>query len=83
MPETTNQNDQAKVAFAVYNRPSDYPDFYVVRRWVIGDGPTPKDGGVHHLAKNLDEARKTIPRHRLVRMGPEPTDPDYLVETWL
>lgn len=82
MPESPDQISPPMVGFAVYNRPADYPDFYVVRRWVIGAGPTPQDGGVHHLAKSLGEARESIPRG-LVRMGPEPTDPDYLVETWL
>jgi len=70
----------AMVAFAIYHKPLDYPDHWVVRRWFsLSDGRVVPDV-VPRLADTLAEARALVPPG-LVRMTDSP-DP-FLFESWL
>jgi hypothetical protein len=66
--------------FTIYNRPKDYPEHFVVRRWTVQDGKErPHEC---RLAENLAEARKLVPPHaaRLERMV---QDDPCIVENWI
>lgn len=68
------------IMFTVYERPRDYPQGYVVRRWeCLPEGPRALEA---HPYKSLDEARGSIPEgyYRLERM---PDDDPCIVEVWL
>lgn len=67
--------------YTIYDRPADYPDAVVVRRWRITPGQ-PVDSGVWCLALDIDSARKSIPPG-LVCMERQPDDDPTIVETWL
>lgn len=67
--------------WTIYERPTDYPDGFVVRRCVAS-----KDGVVHDLeaqyAPTLEEARKHIPPG-LYNLGRQPDDDAVIVEVWI
>jgi hypothetical protein len=66
--------------FTIYERPKDYPNNFVVRRWIIvGGQPT---GQECQLADTLEESRILIPPG-LFNLGRQPGDDPAIVETWV
>lgn len=69
--------------YCIYDHPSDYPDYFVMRRWDIISGnldPVPHTD--YRLAKTLEEIRSWVPKgyHCLPRMrGDDPC----IIETWI
>lgn len=68
--------------YAIYERPRDYPRYYVVHRWFLDAryaypirDPHPK------LADTLAEARALIP-HGMHQLPRRPEDEPTLVEVW-
>jgi hypothetical protein len=69
--------------WVVYNRPRDYPDHFVVRRWIIGLVPgEPVPDGSFYLGSTLEEVRRAIPPH-LVRLERDPNDEPQIIECWI
>jgi hypothetical protein len=70
--------------FVVYDRPLDYPEHYVMRRWIIGavEGQPIPDKDYFVIAKTLDEVRVAIPPH-CVRLERDPNDEPQIVESWI
>jgi|HubBroStandDraft_6_1064221.scaffolds.fasta_scaffold3971273_2 hypothetical protein len=67
--------------YVVYERPRDYPDKFVVRRWGCrAEGAVPEDWFV--LGTTLDEVRAAIPRH-CVRLERDPRDEPQIIEVWI
>lgn len=67
--------------YAIYDHPTDYPDNYVVRCWLVSvDGL--KAEGECQLAASLSEARRLIPSGLYVIPRYHDDDP-VVVETWL
>jgi len=66
--------------YTIYEHPKDYPDNYIVRRWVAKNGFTEPREAI--LTDTLDEARRVVP-YGLYRMEPDPTDDTTIVETWI
>ncbi len=67
--------------FTIYQRPSDYPDHYVVRKWFSGPGEARPDATVR-LASSLEEARGMVPCE-CVRLERHQDDDAVIVETWI
>jgi len=68
--------------YAIYDRPLDFEDKWVVRRWfVMKDGDKPVPDVVPRLADVLDEARRHVPPG-LVRITSSSDDP-FLFESWV
>lgn len=70
--------------FTIYFNPTDYPNRYVVRRFVIFPNmadpvadPTPT-----RICHSIQEARRAIP-DGLVMMTRHPSDPLGVVESWV
>lgn len=68
------------VMYTVYEHPSDQPNSFVVRRWLLIGGRR-RDGGMR-LALTLAEARRLLPRG-LYCLGRDADDDPVIVETWL
>lgn len=68
--------------YCVYERPSDYPKSFVVRRWLVGGLTAVPDREAHAVTKTLDEARAAIPVG-LVRLDRAPNDDAVVSEVWL
>lgn len=69
------------VIWAVYEHPTDWPDWYVARKHVIEAGHTyPSDHVV--MARTLEGVRKMLPPglHRLPRAE---SDEPHIVESWI
>lgn len=69
--------------FTIYSHPKDYPQGYVVRRWVVGGGHEPEPREAYATA-SLEDARSLVPQDRgLVRMPATPgADDPTILETW-
>lgn len=65
--------------FVIYERPKDYPDHYVIRRW---GGPGLQDRDYFQLGKTLEEARRFVPPH-CIRFPRDPRDEPQIVESWI
>lgn len=63
--------------FVVYERPRDYPEHFVVRRW-FADKMTLD----YELAPSLDDARKLVPPTADVCFPRSVLDDPCIVETW-
>lgn len=69
--------------FAVYEKPVDFPDKYVVRLWKINRKIGKAIVTQYCVVKDtLEECRKAIPPH-LYRFGRESSDDPKIVETWI
>lgn len=72
------------VTFTIYEKPKDYPDKFVVRRWAVVRGrPNPvPDPKAWAVADSLEMARKALPPG-LVCTQRYPGDDPVIVETWV
>jgi hypothetical protein len=69
--------------YVVYKRPKDYPDHYVLRKWIIGaakDRPLPSEWFA--LADTLDAIRAQVP-NGFIRLERDPNDEPQIVECWI
>lgn len=84
----TTDEDIDKLAqlsmWTIYDHPDDYPEGYVVRRWIVGrKGQTL--AGDAYFGETLDAVRWFLGQHYpgMVRFARSPGDDDKIVETWL
>jgi hypothetical protein len=68
------------VIWTIYNRPLDYPEKFVARRWLATPQPTPTDEVI--VADELDGLRRQLPAG-LYRMERQPGDDPFIVECWI
>jgi hypothetical protein len=69
--------------WTVYDHPSDYPNHWVARRWVVDEaGPTTYRSDVF-VRDDLNELRDQLSRMGLFPLGRSPEDDPTIVETWL
>jgi len=68
----------ALVMWTIYDHPSDWPNFYVARKW-IGEEPM----NVVLLDADLDRLRETLARKGLVKLMRNEGDDPVILETWL
>ncbi len=69
---------EAVEIYAIYEKPSDYPDLFVVRKF-LNDVPQEIAG----VAETLEKARQYLPKEKgLVNIGQDPEDPN-IVEVWM
>lgn len=70
--------------WTVYDHPTDYPDCYVARQWIIPGGgePSPTDQIITSPA--LDLVRAELQQKRRLRcIGRHVDDDPKIVETWI
>ena len=67
--------------WTIYAHPLDYPDGFVVRKWLVEGGRDPRDAGVLGRVGSLDDARALIPGGLTFMPAGEGDDP-CVVETW-
>lgn len=69
--------------FAVYEKPEDYPDKYVVRLWQINRQLGKPLATRFCIVKDtLEECRQALPGG-LYRLGRESSDDPVIIETWI
>jgi len=67
--------------WCIYDHPADYPNHYVLRRWLVGGGKLVPDEKCQ-LARTIGEARKLVPTG-LYCLGRLPGDDRCIAETWV
>lgn len=73
----------ALVGFTIYEKPIDFPDKFVVRKWVVVPGhPHPINDPDCALAWSIEEARALVP-DGLNRIPRYPDDDPKIVEVWM
>lgn len=73
----------AVVGFTIYERPRDYPDKFVIRKWVVIPGaPNPVHDPDCRLADSLEAARALIPRG-MYRLPRDFADDKCIAEVWV
>ncbi len=66
--------------WTIYAQPKDFPEGYVVRRWMVGPGKaSPAEA---YTAETLEDARQGIPPG-LHRMERTPEDDPAILESWI
>jgi hypothetical protein len=73
-----SQNNGALELYVVYDRPKDFPDKWVVRKFLY-DKPTDE----HWTYVHLNAARAPMIARGLVRIPANPTDDPVILETWM
>ena len=68
--------------YCIYWSPSDYPNKFVVRRWILDGINTPKPDPACQVFTRLTGARKSIPKG-LIRIGRDAKDDKSIVEVWI
>jgi len=68
-------------AYTIYERPSDYPEKFVLRAWFVKDGSVVAYEPVG-LADSLEDARALVPNGRR-RIGRMRDDDPVIVESWV
>jgi len=68
--------------FVVYERPLDFPDSFVVRRWTVVSGAVTADPLPIAIGLSLDEVRSALPAH-LECVGRAQHDDPVIREVWL
>ena len=68
------------VMWVVYDHPSDAPQWFVIRKFLITDTVTPTDEA--YAASTLDAARRFLP-DGLVQVNRNESDDPVIVETWI
>ena len=69
--------------YVVYDHPSDYPEFYVVRRHVAGRGGLRVDPTPMFVTDDLAKVREGMKRLGLHCLKRHPSDDPVIIETWL
>jgi len=69
--------------WTLYDRPRDYPQHYVARRFEVASGHIyPRPTNDMFTADSLEELRMLLPPG-LVCLGRNPSDDPNIVETWI
>jgi hypothetical protein len=68
--------------FVIYERPRDYPEHFVMRRWAVSSDKKIQATDYFRLADSLDEARSYVPAH-CIRVERDPKDEPQVVESWI
>lgn len=69
--------------YTVYDHPKDYPDHFVVRRFLITPGKAIPQPDIYLQKDNLDELRHELFNLGLFPIGRDKSDDPVIVETWI
>jgi hypothetical protein len=69
--------------WSIFDHPLDYPHHVVARRAEIGHGPEPLMTNEVLCADTIEPLRDEMMRRGLICVPRDPTDPPFLVESWM
>jgi hypothetical protein len=70
--------------YTVYDHPSDYPDHFVIRKFMIHPGGKQTvDKELFFKSSDIEECRRQMRSMGLHCLSRDPTDDPVIVETWL
>lgn len=68
--------------WVIYDHPKDYPDFYVVRKQIAGNGQV-RPTGHYFLSNTLGPLRQIVEAMGLTCIPRDPSDDPVIVECWI
>jgi hypothetical protein len=69
--------------WTIYDHPSDYPDYFIARKWLVGSKKNEPEATDEVIARaTLDEVRDSLPPG-LYCIGRKVGDDPVIVEVWL
>ena len=80
----THHSNKFREIFVIYSHPTDYPEHFVIRRWVTTSnlsGFVP-DPDWFKLGQSLEDVRAYVPPF-CVRLERNPRDEPHIVECWI
>ena len=69
--------------YAIHDHPSDWPNFYVCRRWITSAQGVVPDENVLCMSQDINKIREMLIYMGLVKLMPAEGDDPVIVETWL
>jgi hypothetical protein len=70
--------------YTVYNHPRDYPDTFVVKKWICEAGNPPvQDTSYVFTSQSLQKCREEMQAKGLICIGRETNDDPVIEETWM
>ncbi len=70
--------------YTIYDHPSDFPNSFVVKRWVDFAGGTPvQDEEFLITSLDLESCRDIMHAKGLYNLGRDNTDDHTIIETWI
>jgi hypothetical protein len=69
--------------WTLYDRPTDFPDMYVARLFVIGPGGRPRATGRIVISDDIEGIRDGFRMAGLTRLPRQDDDDPKIVEVWL
>ena len=70
--------------FTIYDKPSDFPESVIIRRWVLSLGKLKPDQEPFAITDKLESAREELAKRRpgLVGLGRNQYDDPVILESW-
>lgn len=69
--------------YVIFNNPIDYPDKFVVRRFLAGGGNVGAEFAAVGVVDTLEEARKLVPKEFSFKIPRLPQDEEQIEEVWM
>lgn len=69
--------------WTIYEKPSDFPEDFVVRRHVSYPGKVVADPNIAMQSRGLENLREILQRQGLTCIGRQPDDEPCIVESWV
>jgi len=76
-------SEEVMSMWTIYDHPTDHPDFFVARRWVVPRGGPPIPTKDMVTGDTLESLRRLLRDFGLISIGRCATDDPVIVETWL
>lgn len=74
---------EALEIYTIYDHPPDYPESFVIRRFIITDGRSVPDNRFLFQSPLLETCREQMMVMALVCIARDPNDHPNIVESWL
>lgn len=71
------------VMWTIYDHPTDFPHYYVARKWEIGHGPEPVKTESVIFETDLTLLRTHLAKRGYTCLPRDESDEPQIVETWL
>lgn len=82
-PPFTPADTRRMLQWAIYDHPSDFPNTYVARCWIIEQNGTYGPSTDVIMTTDLDSLRRMMEGMGLVRITRSPDDDPTIIEVWL
>ncbi|WP_034256828.1 hypothetical protein [Adhaeribacter aquaticus] len=77
-------SQEGLVLYTIYEKPSDFPEYYVCRKHIVlDDGTTSPQMKVLYKTKSVENIRATLQDMGLTCVGRQENDDPVILESWI